>query len=88
MQPKQPSLSRTQPYIPSSACHARLIAYLGLLGVMQGDGFILVLGLLLTLYFVFTFHRQYELYQDVLVVRYLAPRRMVVPLEQIAPTHR
>ncbi|MEX2599224.1 MAG: hypothetical protein WD533_06170 [Dehalococcoidia bacterium] len=60
-----------------------LILYLVVLGVTQGDPVGIVVGVALALYFVFTFHFRYELYQDVLVIRFLAPRRKAVLLADI-----
>lgn len=64
-----------------------LALYMVLLGITQGNMLGFVLGLLLGLYVVATFHFRYELYRDAFVIRYLALRRMAVPLSDISDAY-
>ncbi len=43
----------------------------------------IVIGAALLLYLFFTRHRQYDLYADMLVIRFLGPRQSKVPLAEV-----
>ena len=48
-----------------------------------GDVFRMVAGLGVGIFMVFTSHSRYDLYPDALVIRYKAPRKIVVPLSEV-----
>lgn len=53
------------------------------IGAVRGDPFAVVLGVLLLVYVYFTRHTQYDIYPEMLVIRYGRPRTKVVPLDDL-----
>ena len=52
-------------------------------GFVRGDPVPVLFGLSVGAFLAFTRHTRYELYQDVLVIRFMAPRRIVVRLAEV-----
>ncbi len=52
-------------------------------GFVTGDPVPVLFGLGVGGFLAFTRHTRYELYQDALVIRFIAPRRIVVPLAEV-----
>ena len=52
-------------------------------GVTTGDALPVLTGLGVGLFLFLTRHTRYELFQDALVIRFMAPRRIVIPLAEL-----
>ena len=52
-------------------------------GIIAGGDFRVVAGLGVGLFMLFTSHSRYDLYTDVLVIRYRVPRTIVIPLTEV-----
>jgi hypothetical protein len=52
-------------------------------GIFTNDGAPILIGLGLLMFLAFTKHSRYELFEDALVVRYWAPRRIVIQFSQV-----
>ena len=60
-----------------------LVAWVFILGIMSGDTLQLALGLGFVVFLAFTRHKRYEITSTTLVIKFLGPREMMVPLEDI-----
>ena len=58
-------------------------AFMLLQGLWVGDLIRLVIGLSVGIFLLFTSHARYELFQDALIIRYRAPRKIVIPLREV-----
>jgi len=61
-----------------------LVAWVFILGLMSGDMLQLALGLGFVVFLAFTRHKRYELTSNTLTIKFIGPREMIVPLEDIA----
>ncbi len=52
-------------------------------GITGGGDIPILAGIGLMVFLAFTKHVRYDLYEDVLVIRYWAPRKIVIPLSEI-----
>ena len=52
-------------------------------GLMGNNGLAILTGIAVVGFLAFTKHARYDLYPDVLVIRYWAPRKIVIPLSEI-----
>ncbi len=58
-------------------------AFMVFQGLRTGDPLPVLTGLGVAVFLLLTRHTRYELFQDALVIRFMAPRRIVIPLAEV-----